>query len=539
MVGGCGSTSASGAPAPPAGPPKHGGTLTVSLSTEPAIINPWLAQGAMAVTTWLVDGTNDPLIELDPAGNWQPVLATRVPTAENGDVKVISPHEMTIDINLAPAASWSDGQPLTCADVAFTWKTVMNPAYSLSNRLGWQHITAIDCPTAQHVHIVMDGPYAMYRSRILALGPLPEHALKGKDFNTVWNDRVTVSSGPFLFQTWERGVKLVLVRNPKWWRAGPEKKPYLDRVIFRFTKDANTLKMQLRMTEADMAFIPADTNLSQELASIPDISYKVVPGAATEQLELQTGNAPLDNVHVRRALAYAIDRNLIARVVLKSQAPVAQQSTVPGLPVYVHDSWGQYHADPAKVITEMQAAGYTRSGSGMWQKNGKSFTLTWSAGAGSMPFRARIAQLVQEQLRRQGIAIRISLITPAVLYSDIAPQGKFHIGEWSEATGVEPAPSLIFGCDQIPVAPGWAGKNRFRWCNHDADALMRSADSVVDPAARAKVLEQVDTIAASEAVDLPLFRLPDVSAWNHRVQGFQPNPQTGHTWNMDEWWLSS
>lgn len=509
----------------------------MSLSKEPPIINPWLAQGAMAVTTMLVDGTNDPLITLDDQGRWQPVLAERVPTLDNGDVRIHA-GTMSIALQLRHGAIWSDNTPVTCDDVVFTWKTAMNPKWAIASRLGWDHITSITCPNVRSVRIEMDEPYAMYRSRILALGPLPEHVLRGSDFNTVWNDRVTVSSGPYVFKRWQRGVRLDLVRNDRYWGGDPARKPLLDHVAFRFVKDANTLKMQLQMTEADVALLPADTNLMEELRATPDTSFRILPGAVVELLVLNTDRPPLDDVHVRRALEYAIDRTMISKVVLKGQAPVIDQSTVPAQTIYRSHSFDRYRPNLRKVSRELTAAGYKRSGSGPWMRAGKELRLGWVAGAGSMPFRTRVAQLVQEQLRRQGIGIDITLITPEVLYSDVAPRGNFHIGEWSELTGVEPAPELLFGCDQIPKAPSWAGKNRFRWCDRRVDALMREADTVVDPEDRARLLATIDEQVAQAAPVLPLFQSPDVIAWNRSVHGLKPNPFSGHTWNIEQWWVS-
>jgi peptide/nickel transport system substrate-binding protein len=154
-----------------------------------------------------------------------------------------------------------------------------------------------------------------------------------------------------------------------------------------------------------------------------------------------------------------------------------------------------------------------------------------------MPFRAKVAQLVQEQLRRQGIGVEIRMIPSEVLYSHVAPHGQFNLGEWSELTGAEPLPSLIYGCSEIPKKPSWTGKNRAAWCNEQANALMKKADQTVDVEARASLVKQVNEIIADEVPMLPLFQSPDVVAWNNAVQGLNPNPTSNHTWNMDEWWV--
>ncbi|MCW2921842.1 MAG: extracellular solute-binding protein family 5 [Thermoleophilia bacterium] len=535
---GCGGSSVDAAAGADVGAPKAGGSIVVALAKEPPVINFWLAPGSMTVTQQLTDGLTDPIVVLDEQGVWQPVLATEVPTLDNGGVTLTDDGGMRVQFDLQPSAAWSDGEALTCEDVRFTWQTVMNETYQIATRLGWEQISAIDCSSATNVVIHFKERYAPYMSRILAMPPLPKHALEGKDFNTFWNDRFTVSSGPYVFDSWQRGVRLTLTRNEHYWREGHE--ALADRIVFRFVKDANTLKMQLRMQEADVAFIPADTNLEVELKATPDVKFAILKGAVMELLVMRTTKAPLDDVRVRQALAHAIDRKMITDVILSGVVPPGVSPMVSTeLKVYDDEPYAQYaKPDPDKVAELLTEAGWKRDGDGPWTKGGKPLTLTWVAGAGSMPFRAKIAQLVQEQLRRQGILTDIRLIPTEVLYSHTAPHGQFDLGEWSELTGVEPLPNLIFGCNEIPRKPAWAGKNRMGWCNEDAERVMSAADNEVDPVKRAALVHEANAIIADQVPLLPLFQSPDVVAWRSRVQGLKLNPSANHTWNMEAWWVS-
>lgn len=549
LSSGCSSEPASGQANGDAGPPRSGGTIVVGSSKEPAILNPWLAQGAMAITWQLTDGLSEPFVQLDEHGRWQPVLAETVPTRANGGVTVTGT-TMTIRFRIRKQAAWSDGVPLRCNDLAFTWKTVMDPQVLMSNRLGWDMIDRIECPSPTDAVIVMREPYAMFMSRILQAPPLPEHELIGKDFNTFWNDRITVSSGPFIFSEWKRGVRVVLERNPNYWNAdgivdvgdgpapqrGDPERPYADRVVFRFVKDANTLKMQLRMTEADAALIPADTNLTEELRQTPATEFAAPPGALVELLAMNTSRPPLNDARVREAVAYAIDRKMITKVVLKDQVPVLQSSMVPTQPINTSSAFARYTPDPDRVATLLTKAGYTREGTEPWMRDGSPLSLEYVAAAGSYPFRTRVGQLLQQQLAQHGIDMQIQLITPEVLYSEVAPKGKYDLGEWSELTGNEPAPALLFTCEAIPRKPQFAGKNRFRYCDPELDQMIAHADATVDPRARGELIRAIDDRVATALPMMPLFQSPDTIAWNRRIHGIVPNPPSYHTWNMDEWW---
>lgn len=549
LASGCGA-AVEPAAATAGGPPQRGGTLVVAVAKEPTMINFWLAPGAQAVSQQLTDGLADPLVVLDADGVWQPQLATSVPTLANGGVRPdpAPASGMTVAFELQPAAAWSDGAPLTCADVRFTWQTVMTPRHQIATRLGWEEIDRIDCPTTKSVRIHFRSTYALYLSRILATPPLPKHALEGKDFNTVWSDRFTVSSGPFVFDEWQRGVRLVLKRNPNYWRtraggdieAAAHGGAYLDRVVFRFVKDANTLKMQLRMREADMAFIPADTNLQRELEATPDIDFAILPGAVMELLELRTDRWPFDDVRVRQAVAHAIDRRMITDVILNKAVPTASNPLVTTqAPQYADTPFARYaRPAPAQVTKLLTSAGWKRRGDGPWMKDGKPLELEWVAAAGSMPFRAAVAQLVQEQLRPQGILIKINMVPPEIVYSSVAPHGRFHLGEWSELTGAEPMPALIFSCGEIPRKPAWTGKNRMAWCDRDADKMMHRADATLDVRERARLISVANEMLADQVPVLPLFQSPDVVAWSTAVHGLVPNPTSNHTWSMENWWVA-
>jgi ABC-type transport system substrate-binding protein len=305
-------------------------------------------------------------------------------------------------------------------------------------------------------------------------------------------------------------------------------------LVFKFAKDANTIKMQLLMQETDVGLIPADTNLVDELSQTRGVVQKTVPGPAMEQLVLQTRRPPLNDVLVRRALAAAIDRQMIARVILKGQVETAQAAIVPTAPMYAFDDYKINDKNPQRVTELLTKAGY-RKHNGWWERGGKRLTMTYVAGAGSVPFRARLAQLLQQQLKHNGIELKIQLVAPQILYTQGAPKGLFDIGEWSEPTGVDPLPSLLFACDQIPQKPRWAGKNRARYCRDETDELLKTADRTIDLDKRVDLLHQVNHKLAEDVPILPLFDLPETIAYVDDVEGVQHNPVGGPLWTIEDW----
>lgn len=535
---GCGASSDSAAAAAGDQTPRRGGTVWMETAQEPPILNSYLAAGGMSITDVVTTPMRSTWITIDDHGRWAPLLATSVPTVANGGVTRRPDGGMQVDFHIQPAAVWSDGVPITCSDLAFTWKTVMDPRWSIGSRIGWELVDHVECPTPKQARIVMREAFAPYLTTLLATSPLPRHELAGKDFNTVWNNRITVSSGPFIFEKWDRGDRLTLRRNPRWWRAGSERKPYLDHVVIRFVPDSSTLKLDLRMGDADVVGIPPDTNLPAELAAIPTAQFAVKPGAGWENLTFNTRRFPFDDARVRRAAAFAIDRNALVDVVLKKQVPRLDSTLLPYQAPYYRPSFGTYHRDQGEVDRRMRAAGWTRGEHDRWtDRDGRVAKVLITTMSGN-PIRLKAVQLVAAQLDAAGFAAEILLVKPEVFFGSIVAKGSFDLALYSFTQGLDPSQSKLFSCSQIAKAPTWAGKNNAKYCRPDLDVLLAQADRELDVHRRADITHDIDELLVTDLPTLPLYEQPDTLAWSRRLHGVRPNAMGHHLWNLDEWWLA-
>src|SRR5262249_7221244 len=121
--------------------PSNGKTVTGGWTQEPNNVVPYYT--VMSYAIWISQLTLVGLAEWDDKGQFVPELAAEVPTADNGGV---SPDGLTITWKLKPCLYWSDGQPLTSADVKFTWESLMNTANIVTSRNGYDRIASIDTP---------------------------------------------------------------------------------------------------------------------------------------------------------------------------------------------------------------------------------------------------------------------------------------------------------------------------------------------------------------------------------------------------------
>lgn len=499
-------------------------------------MNVWLVCGGQAVATMIQVPMFTPMWDTDLKGRYFPVMATEIPTTDNGGVVELPGNKMRVTIKINPAAHWSDGKPITCADEEFGWKLRLNDKYLIGSRLGWELIERIECPDPRTAQVYFKEPYAPYL-RLLSSTPLPKHELEGKDFNTYWNDRITVSSGPFRFRHWKRNVEIRLERDPDFWNAGKDDKPYLDGLRFRFLKDTNTLKIQLRTGEVDWITPPPDTTLLDELRTFPRSEFQSEPGGYWEQLAFQTEAEFTSDVNVRKALAYAVDRKQMADVVLRKQAPVLNSTLLPAAKEFFQPAWSIYQYDEKKVAEHLEKAGFTRKGK-WWEKDGKPLKVLFKSTAGNQ-LRAKVAQLLQQAYRRNGIQMEILMEDPAVFFSQSATSGAYQIALWAWSSDVDPTQTSLFACDQVPSKKNdFEGNNNYRYCNKEVTKLLYDADRAPVREERAALLRQVQTKMAEDVAVLPLYQRPETLAYSKRMHGVRNNPLAGSTWDTHEWWVS-
>ncbi len=175
-----------------------------------------------------------------------PDAVSEIPTVANGDV---SKDGLTLKYKLRRNMKWQDGQPLTCADLKFTWQVVMNPHNNVVTTDGYKDIRDIDCSDPYVTVVHMKRLYAPYLQQLWGVNGnaaiLPQHILaKYNDdrgsFNTAPYNSMPIGSGPFKVIEWQRGNEVRMEANPYFYLG----KPKLREVIFKVMPDENTMETQ-------------------------------------------------------------------------------------------------------------------------------------------------------------------------------------------------------------------------------------------------------------------------------------------------------
>lgn len=250
-LGGCtklGGTAASGG----GNPWTHHGRFVYAENSDVKALNPMLATSAPTLDLSMFVFSY--AVRYDAAVKPVPDALREIPTLANGDV---SADGLTLKYKLRPNIFFHDGVRLTCRDLKFTWRAVMNPRNLDISQDGYRDIADIDCrdPLVAVVH--MKRIYAPFLQQLWGVNGnapiLPEHILaKYNDangsFNTAPFQSKPVGSGPFSVERWDRGSQVVLKAFDRYFMG----KPKLREVVFKYVPDGNTLVAQLKTHEIDM-----------------------------------------------------------------------------------------------------------------------------------------------------------------------------------------------------------------------------------------------------------------------------------------------
>ncbi|MDQ3671792.1 MAG: ABC transporter substrate-binding protein [Actinomycetota bacterium] len=518
------------------------GTVVIVHDQEPGILNGYLSEGngytvALVMNTILAGGTiYDDKVKL------RPYLAEAVP-------KLLQKEPLKATMTYKKTANWSDGKPVTGADFMATYRTIMNPNWDIVSREGWEDIAKIQVQ-GKKVTVTFK-PKRAYAAWDVLMGntsPVPAHKVAGQDFNKLWADSIDISSGPFKFQSWQKGTQLSIVKNGAF-KAAPAAK--LDRIVFRYIAGASQFQA-LKSGEGDVVE-PQPQIQIVDFYKDSKFKVQVGPGYQWEHLDFNQGakaHPALKKKFVRQAIVQGINRAQIREVLYVKTGLVTNLKLIPVLQSNIHKPFEPTYATPYKrwgfsqknVIALLKKNGCTGGPDTPSSGNSKIFscpgvgelTFQFTTTSGN-PLRALTFEILQRQLKSVGINFTPRFISPAVLFGG----GTLTSGDWQAVMftflGGPTSSATYFG-----IGGCGGDQNYGSSCNRKASALLKKAQFTADAADRTKLLHAAEVILADEVFSIPLFSRPAYLLNSNRVKGPIKNPtQQGSTWNAETWSVSS
>ncbi|HUK78881.1 MAG TPA: ABC transporter substrate-binding protein [Thermoleophilia bacterium] len=482
--------------------------LKVGWTSEPDNLNPFVGWATTTYEIWTVNYNF--LFGFD-GQTFRPTLglAAQFPTEANGG---ISPDGKVWTVHLKPDLKWSDGLPLTAADVAFTYN------YVVKNHMANMALTTVGITGAKEidpttVEIDCSQPKADMESIFLPILPkhVWEHVSPQLASTTYPNKPPIVGSGPFYTVAFKKGAYVEMVRNPYYWG----KRPTVDKIFFEMYQDPATMVQDLKSGAIDAAWgIPeAQFKPLTSQAGIHTIAYNFFNWDYLDlncsSLPGSTGNPVLRDVRFRDALNYAIDRNKLCQVAYDGLA-------APATTIMPPDTWSNpdfhwqpsatemYTYDLAKANQLLDAAGYRRGSNNLRLYRGKPITLRlWTTT--DFPEGQSEAKMIAGSFEKLGLKINLAVIDNGAFlarmfnYNGSAFAPDFDIGLSDWAGYGDPGETLTsFTTAQI------GGTNEPAWSNPTFDKLNVRQAAALDPTTRRNIIWQMQQIFYQQSPQIVL-----------------------------------
>lgn len=484
----------------------NGNNLVVALDQEPAILNQFIVGGDLLATANISTAITESPLQIMPDLTVGPQLADGMP-------EVLQDDPLVIEYKLKDGLTWSDGKPLTSADASWTYEQQVKEGNQILTRFGWEKVTRFETPDDLTVRITFSEPFAPYVVMLAgsATQILPKHVYEGRDFNKVMNDEL-VGSGPFRLREWKKGQSVTVERNENYWG---EKAP-LESITYRFIPDTNSLVAALQSGEVQFIFPPPDIGLLERLEDIDGAKVEYKPGTVYEHITFNVEE--VDNLKIRQAVAYGINREQAVEQILKGQVSPLNSFLVPEQKPYATPAWAKYTQDQDKARQLVEEA----------KSEGASTTVTFSTTSDAR-LRETLQEVIRQQLEEVGITVEIDNSSADTFFADRLPGGDFQMGQWAWLATPDPSSTTLFASDQIPPK----GQNYAWYKNDRVTELLKQSDKAVDGGKRADLLKQAQELIAEDLPMIPLYQRPEYYAWSEELAGPDVNPTiAGPFWTL-------
>jgi peptide/nickel transport system substrate-binding protein len=497
-----GSTAASGSSSSSAGSPKKGGTLQYARTTGPTSLDPH--DTILAGDVYTLNQIFEPLYITAVDGSLSPHLATGHTVSADGK---------TYTFAIRPNVTFSDGSALTSADVVYS----LNRARTSNGPLSFLDgsISSIKADGTLSVIVELKEAWSPFVSDISAFSnSIVPNKLQGKSAAAFFAS--PVGTGPFTLKSWVKGGTVTLARNAKYWNSPL---PYLDEVVFTVVEDQNQLVQQLQASQVDVIDEVPAANYSS-LSATSGVSVLKSSQWSVDLLLLNAQFKPFKDLHVRRAVAHAVNRAQIVKATTFGTAEVATSFFPSSLQYYDAETQVlDYDLTAAKAELKQSAypTGFTAQ------------ILVDSANSGWN----EAAQIIQASLAEIGINITIRSIEEAA-FKAAFEAFDFDLFIDNAINDIsDPDEMASFELDETE-----GGSNSY-WTHYSdaaTTALVREAETVQDSAKRQTLYSQIQQKVADNVPFVPLDYPTSLKGTRSTVGGFKVNPAGAV--RLENVWLS-
>lgn len=479
--------------------------LRFNLHSEPPTADPGIAEDttSAAVTKALFDG----LTRIGPEG--KPVEAVAEKIDVSSDLK-------TYTFALRES-NWSNGEPVTAHDFEYAWKRALDPktasnyAYQLyyikgaekankgEGKLEDVGVKALDDKTLQ-VELENPTPFFLELTAFQTYFPVNKKVVEANP-NWAAEANTHLGNGPFKMEAWEHKNKLVLIKNEHYWDRDNVK---LDKINFSMVEDENTELSMFENGEIDWAGSPLSSLPTDAMPALKEGgTLQVKPVGATYWYKFNTEKPPFNHVKIRKAFAYAINRqSLIDNVLQANQQPA--MSAVP--PTMALNPDGYFKDNDLETAKKLLSEGMTELGLTTLPP----ITLSYNTSESHK----KIAEAIQDQWRKNlGVEVKLENQEWKV-YLETMHEGNYQVGRlgWSGDFN-DPINFLELFKEKN------GGNNDTRWENPKFKELLNQSATEGDPEKRKAILREAEQIMMDEMPIMPIYFYTHTWVKNEKVKG--------------------
>lgn len=483
------------------------GALVESINQNPDNLTPGL--GGLAVDDGPEGLLNASLVRLDLHDKWQGFLATKW---------TVSKDAMHYTFTLNPKAKWSDGEPLTSADVVYTWKYYTNPKIKFTYVTGWDYVKSVVAKGKYQVEFTLKKPYSPFMSTIGLAAIVPEHVFSKwtvDQINHGYYNTHSIGAGPYILQSWDADQQLTFVPNPNWW--GP--KVHIQQIIYQIIPDQNTMFNELLNGTLTIGSVPPEH--LQQINALKANYNLVSPIVPTYVQITPVERGFLKDVNVRIALDYATPRDQIVKYILKGQGVPAFGDQVPGS-YYYNKNMKPRPFDLKKAAAILAKEGFKKGAGGWLYKNGQRLTVPIWTGSTSTTY-ITIAQAISQKWESIGVYAPVKTADWSFIFGQKGPQfnGKAEALLFSWGQGVFPEDVIDFNSKYILKDATSSGENAERYSNPLMDKLTVEGTEVPDGPQRQKIYYQIQELEQQTVPLIFLYWLKSTLVYSKHLKGFQ------------------
>ena len=526
--------------APKPAEPQH---LNIGISQYPSTLHPLF--DAMVAKSLILGAAQRPMTAHN--AQWEPIclICTELPSYENGlakrEARADGKTGIAATYKIKPGTSWDDGTPLTAADFIFAWQVGKHPQSGVSNgEFFAKDIVDITTTAPDTLTIHFDKEKCNF-ALINDFNPLPAHIEKeifeqdplNYKNRTLYNTDPAHKGlyfGPYRIARVQNGASITLEKNPHWGGNAPK----IDFITYKTVESSAALTAHLLSGAVD--YIAGELGLTvdqaigfeKRLTNLRPGQYNVTykAGLTYEHIDLPLDRAPFDDLRLRQALMYGMDREQINNVIFGGRQPPALTGINP-LDTIFTDDVTKYPFNPAKAEALLDDAGWKKGADGMRANaEGKKLSITLSTTAGNKN-REVIQQSLQSGWKKIGIDIVIKNEPARVLFGSTMRERQFTGGVmYAWLSSPANIPKTTLHSSMIPSAENnYAGQNYAAYKNAEMDKIIDDLDVTCAPEQNKALWTSLQKRYADDLPALPLYYRADaffIPTWLHGVE------PTGH-----------